>query len=119
MSKNISYISAWVTYSRQTVDLGSLPADTYVLRAHCHVTTAFDGSGTDTVTVGSDADPDAIVTSVDVSTTGVKAVTLGVSAGYNASAQPLKIWYVNGSGEPSTGAALIILELAQVPDSPI
>lgn len=119
MSHNISYIAAWVTYSRQTVDLGSLPADTYVLRAHCHVTTAFDGSGTDTVTVGSDADPDAIVTSVDVSTTGIKSVTLGISAGYNASAQQLKIFYANGGGEPSAGAALVILETVKSPSSPI
>lgn len=110
---------AWVTYSRQTIDLGALPADTYILRAHVHVTQAFNGSGTDTLTIGSDADPDAIVTSVDVSTTGIKSITLGANAGYNSSAQPLKIFYSNGGGEPSTGAALVILETGKAPSSPV
>lgn len=119
MSHNPSYISAWVTYSRQTVDLGSIPADTYILRSHVHVTQAFNGSGTDTLTVGSDADPDAILTSVDVSSTGIKSTTLGVSAGYNSSAQPLKIFYTNGGGEPTTGAAIVILETVRVPSSPV
>lgn len=112
-------ITAWVTHSRQTVDLGSLPADTYIMRAHVHCVEAFNSSGTDTITVGSDADPDAIVTSVDVSSTGIKTVTLGVNAGYNSNAQPLKIFYSNGGTEPGTGAALIILETVKVPSSPI
>lgn len=112
-------LTGWVTSGRQTVDHGALPADTYIMRAHVHVTEAFNGSGTDNITVGSDADPDAIMTSVDVSTTGIKSVTLGVNAGYNGNAQPLKLFYVNGGGEPTTGAALVILETAKVPSSPI
>lgn len=112
-------ITAWITSGRQTVDLGKLPSDTYIMRAHCHVTQAFNGSGTDTVTIGNDVDPDAIATSVDVSTTGIKSVTLGVNAGYNSLAQQLKIYYANGGGEPSAGAALFIIETAKVPDSPI
>lgn len=112
-------ITMWVTYGRQTVNLGILPADTYILRAHVHVTEAFNSGGTDTVTVGNDVDPDAIVTSVDVSTTGIKSVTLGVNAGYNGSAQPLKIFYSNGGGEPTTGAALVIIETAKTPSSPV
>ena len=112
-------ITMWVTYGRQTVNLGSLPSDTYIMRAHVHVTEAFNGSGSDTITVGSDADPDAIVTSVDVSTPGIKTATLGVSAGYNSSAQPLKIFYIAGGSAPRTGKALVILETAKTPSSPI
>lgn len=112
-------ITAWVTSGRQTVDLGSVAADQYIMRAHCHVTQAFNSDGTDTITVGSDADPDSIVTSIDCSTTGIKSVTLGSSAGYNGSAQQIKIVYANGGSEPTTGAALIILELAKVPSSPV
>ena len=114
-----SYISAWVTYGRQTVDLGSLPADTYIMRAHVHVTEAFNSDGTDTLTVGSDANPDAIVASIDVSTTGIKTATLGVSAGYNSTAQPMKIFYANSGTEPTTGAAIVILETVRVPSSPV
>lgn len=112
-------ITAWITKGRQTVDLGSLPADTYIIRAHCHVTQAFNSDGTDTVVVGSDANPDSIVESVDVSTTGIKTLTLGVNAGYNSGAQQIKIVYSNGGSEPSTGAALFLFETAKVPNSPI
>lgn len=113
-----SLLIGWVTYSRQTVDLGALPADTYVLRGHCHVTEAFDSDGTDTITVGNDVDPDALITSVTCSTTGIKSITLGVNAGYNSVAQPVKIFYANGGSEPAAGRALIILELARVPHTP-
>lgn len=112
-------IAAWITKGRQTVDLGALPANTYIMRAHCHVTQAFNSDGTDTITVGSDADPDSVVTSIDVSTTGIKSVTLGVNAGFNSDAQQIKIVYANGGSEPSTGAALFLFETAQVPNSPI
>ena len=112
-------ISAWITKGRQTVDLGSIPANTYIMRVHCHVTQAFNSDGTDTITVGSDADPDSIVTSIDVSSTGIKSVTLGVNAGFNTTAQQIKIVYSNGGSEPTTGAALFLFETAKVPNSPI
>ena len=89
------------------------------MRAHCHVTQAFNSSGTDTIVVGSDADPDSIVTSVDVASTGIKTLVLGVSAGYNSLAQQIKIVYSNSGGEPTTGAALFLFETAKVPSSPI
>lgn len=112
-------ISSWITHSRQTVDLGVLPADTYIMRVLCHVTEAFNSDGTDQVTIGNDIDTDAIATAVDVSTTGIKTVTLGVNAGYNSSGQQLKIIYSNGGSEPSAGAALFIIETAKVPSSPV
>lgn len=112
-------ISAWITKGRQTVDLGALPADTYIMRAHCHVTQAFNSDGTDTITVGSDANPDSIVESIDCSTTGIKSVTLGSSAGFNTNAQQIKIFYANGGSEPTTGAALFIFETVKVPNSPV
>lgn len=89
------------------------------MRAHCHVTEAFNSGGTDTIVVGSDANDDAIVTSIDVSTTGIKTCTLGSSAGFNGSAQQIKIVYSNSGSEPTTGAALFLFETAKVPNSPI
>lgn len=114
----ITCITSWVTHSRQTVDLGALPTDTYILRAHCHVTEAFNSDGTDTIVVGSDANDDSIVTSVDVSSTGIKTLTMP-AAGYNASAQQIKIRYSNSGSEPSAGAALFIFEITRVPPSPV
>lgn len=111
-------ISAWITYGRQTVDLQALPADTYIMRVHCHVTQAFNSDGTDTIVVGSDANPDSIVESVDVSTTGIKTLTLGVNAGFNADAQQIKIVYSAGGSAPTTGKALFIFETLRTPPTP-
>jgi len=116
---HISYLSAWVTFSRTTIDLGALPANTYILRAHVHVTEAFNSDGSDTLLMGSDADTNAVITTVDVSTTGIKSVTLGVNAGFNSVAQPLKIFYTAGGSAPTTGAALVILETVKTAPSPV
>jgi len=112
-------ISTWITKGRQTVDLLSIPANSYIMRAHCHVTQAFNSDGTDTIVVGTDADPDAVITSIDVSSTGIKSITLGVNAGFNGASQQFKIVYSNSGSEPTTGAALFLFEIAKVPNSPI
>lgn len=111
-------ISAWITYGRQTVDLGSLPADTYIMRAHVFTQEAWNSDGTDTLVVGSDADTDSIITSLDIASTGVKSPTLGSSAGYNSTAQQIKIRYVNSGSEPTTGKTLVILETTRTPPNP-
>lgn len=98
--------------------MGALLAGTYLAAAHVHVTEAFNSDGTDTLTVGYDADPDAFVTSVDVSTTGVKSVTLGALSGYNGTARAVEAYYVNSGTEPTTGKALVILEILRVPKQP-
>lgn len=108
-------MTAWVTSSSQNPTLGTMPAGSYFVRAHCHVTEAFNSDGTDTLTVGYDTDTDAFVTSIDVSSTGVKSVTLGVLNGYNGTARAVEAYYVNGGSEPSEGKALVILEIFSVP----
>lgn len=107
-----------VSHSRQTAILGSLPASTYIDSAYVDVTEAFNSSGSDTLTVGSDVDPDAVVTSVDVSTVGVKTATLGVNAGYNDAAQPVKAFYTAGGTAPTTGKATITIRTLRTPRQP-
>jgi len=114
---SIYSITGWVTDSRQTVDMGSIPSDMYLLRGHVHVLEAFNSNANDTLTVGTDADSDSVITSIDVSSTGIKSVTLGVRAGYSDAASQVKAFYVNSGSEPSTGKALIILEF--IPTSPL
>lgn len=88
------------------------------MRVLCHVTEAFNSGGTDEVTVGNDLDPDAIVTTVDVSSTGIKSLTLGVNAGYNSAGQQLKLFYSNGGSAPTTGKCLFIFETTRTPPTP-
>lgn len=111
-------LQAWVTKDAQNPILGILQPGTYFVRAHVHVTEAFNSSGNDTLTVGYDADPDAFITSVDVSSTGVKSVTLGVLQGYNGTARNVEAYYSNSGTEPTTGQALVILEVFRVPPTP-
>lgn len=110
--------AVWVTYNSQNPEIGVLPVGSYFVRAHVHVTEAFDSNGADTLTVGYDADTDALITSVDVSSTGVKTVTLGVLQGYNSTARAMEAYYVNGGSEPTVGKALVILEIWKVPTQP-
>lgn len=108
-------LAAWVAAAATNPALGTLPADAYVPRVHVHVTEAFDSDGTDALTVGTDADPEAYATAVDVSTTGVKTVTLGASAGYGAAAQAVEAYYTAGGSAPTTGRALVVVEYLAVP----
>jgi hypothetical protein len=111
-------LMTWVTSGSQSRSLGVLQAGTYVARAHVHVTEGFNSDGSDTLNVGYDTDTDAFITSVDVSTTGIKSITLGSLAGYNATARQVKAYYVNGGSEPTTGKALVILEIFPSPTQP-
>ena len=114
----IEVLKAWVTSSQQNPVLGILPKGSYILRAHCHVTVAFNGSGTDEITIGYDSDSDAVATAIDVSTTGIKSLTLGAINGYNGTARSLEAYYVNDAGEPSLGKAFIVVEYIRTPISP-
>lgn len=111
-------MAVWVTKDVQNPVLGILPAGSYVYGAHVHVIQAFNSDGTDGLTVGYDADTDALVTSIDVASTGVKSVTLGALSGYNSVARNVEAYYVNSGTEPTTGKAIVILEFYRVPPSP-
>jgi len=111
-------LQGWVTHTQQTVDLGTMPANRYFVRAHCHVLEAFNSDGSDTLTVGYSDDTDAFVQSVDVSSTGVKSVTLGTLTGYNGTARPVNIYYSPGGSAPSEGKAYVALELWPTHPSP-
>jgi len=115
---NMGILQSWVTSGTQNPTLGVLQAGSYVKEAFLHVTEAFNSSGTDNISVGYDADTDAFVTNVDVSTTGVKSLTLGALNGYNGTARKVEAYYVNGGTEPSAGKALVILEIDRVPLEP-
>lgn len=111
-------ISGWVTATRNKVDLGTVPAHKYVARAHVHVTEEFNSDGADALTIGYTTDPDAFVTSIDVSSTGVKAATLGALAGYNSSAHSVEAIYTAGGSAPTTGKVYVCLELWGTPPQP-
>lgn len=107
-------LTAWVADDAQNPILGTLPADAYVTTVIIQVTEGFNSDGTDNISVGWDADDDALATATDVTNTGIKTVTAGVSAGYNATSRQIEAYYVNGGTEPTAGKALIIVEFYRV-----
>ncbi len=104
------YLQAYLTSSTISATLGVLPARAWVSNVRIHVTQAFNATGTDQITVGHSTDDDAYCTATDVSSTGIKTITLGAGVGYDATARKVVAAYAAGSGAPTTGKAYIILE---------
>jgi len=104
----------WVDDGHTTMLLGKLPAFSYILNVHVHVVEAFNSDAADTLTVGWTADTDALVTALDVSTTGVKSPTLGANNGYNSSEQEVNAYYTAGGSAATTGKAIVLVEFVRV-----
>lgn len=89
-----------------------------VLRAYVEVLEAFNSDGTDQLIIGHGDDDDAYVIAIDVSTVGVKTVTLGSGIGYDATAREVIAKYTPGGSVPTTGAVYFLLEWVQAPRQP-
>ena len=108
-------IQAWVTAERQTLLMGHVDRPFYYRGVEVHVTEAFNSDGTDLLIVGDDADDNGFFTSLDVSSTGVKSPTLGAFNGYNGTSRNVKVIYAAGGTEPTTGRALIRIDVEPCP----
>lgn len=106
--------SAWVRHGTQNPPLGTIPVYSRVISVTVQVLEAFNSDGADEITVGYDGATNAFATAVDVSTTGIKSVTLGSGVGYIATARAAEAYYVNGGSEPTTGEALVTIDYAIV-----
>jgi len=104
----------WLSDSTQTVTLGAFTTDCYVTNVHIQVTELFNSNGTDNISVGVTGDHEYFATNTDVSSTGIKTVTLGTGADHEASPTAVVAYYANGGTEPTTGKALVILEYVKV-----
>lgn len=111
-------IAGWVTSGQQNPQLGTIPKNAVVRSVYIHVTQAFNSDGTDLLTVGHAEDPDAYVTNLDVSTTGVKTVSLGTGVGWNGTARAVDVTYTASGSAPTTGKALVIVIFDLVPIQP-
>lgn len=112
---NVQTLSAFVTYAKQTVPLGSFFFPRRVVRIHVEVTEAFNGSGTDQIRIGHRTDDDAYMALLDVSSTGIKTAVLGAGIGYDATPREVLAEYVNGGGEPTEGKAIVTMEFINLP----
>ena len=108
-------LSILVSDSKKSPEMGFFRNPRKILRAHVEVLEAFDSDGGDTLVVGHADDDDAYITSIDVSTTGVKAVVLGSGITYDATARSVIAKYTAGGSAPTTGSVAITLELVYLP----
>lgn len=116
---NYLFLSRWFTYTNeaQTIIMGVLPGPCLILRPYLIVKTAFNGSGTDLIQIGTSVDPDAFGTAQDVSAT-ITDPTLfgaGVGLGYRAAGTKVQATYTRSGTAPTTGEALLILPFIRVP----
>lgn len=114
-------LQGWVADDAQNPDLdnefgsNNLPAGVFVDIPIVDVTEAFNGSGSNDLSVGYDADADAFGDETDVSAVGPLNMIAGADEGYNGTARAVEAYFTNDGSEPSTGKALVILPYRFVP----
>jgi len=119
-------LEGWVVFGNAGVGivLGTLPADAFVYDVIIQVTTLFDSAaGADLISVGWDADVDALAVAKDVSATGIFSrergtITAGANDGYNATSRSIEAYYTYAGGVPTTGKALVVVLYCQVTTTP-
>ncbi len=111
----IETLSVLVSASKNTPTIGFFRNPRKILRAHVEVLEAFNSDGADTLVVGHTDDDDAYITTIDVSTTGIKAVTLGANKGYDAIPRDVIAKYTAGGSAPTQGSVSITLEFIYLP----
>lgn len=91
--------------------IGTLPPGAHVLDVYVSVRTAFTGSGTDIVIVGTADDDDEFAAAVDVSSQGVKhPTTIQTSnAAYISAATDVYVKYTDQNSNAGAGAATIVV----------
>lgn len=112
MTETLSII---VTAAKKTPTMGFLRDPRAVLRARVEVLEAFNSDGTDLLVVGHADNDDGYITSIDVSTTGVKTATLGSDIAYDATPRAVIAKYTAGGTAPTTGRVVITLEYVRLP----
>lgn len=117
----VSRLAGWIEFdtagSPAEIALGTIPADSYVLDRRILVDTAFNAATTNEIRCGIAADTDSIFTLEDVSATGEKTPTAGITL-FTPSALTIIAQYVETGTAATTGKALVVVTFAQVPTRP-
>ena len=105
-------MEGWVADNKKITTLQELPADHIIIGIDVWVQQAFNGSGTDLLTVGiSGGDTDAYMDDLDVSATGVKDTSAECAAAVDygkviaASGRDLQLIYVDQNSDADEGRA--------------
>ena len=119
--ETLNVYEGWCTHeaATDTITLGALPADAMVTEVYVWVQEAFDSDGDDFLYVGYDGDSDAYGTELDVSSTGVKAMTLGAtSKTVDGTGRTLKVYYNDGGSDAANGEVHVAVKWFRATTNP-
>lgn len=110
--KGVFAIQNTVAYTDTTVKtLGMLPRGAQIIQVFVDVTTAFNSSGTDLLSVGKSGTNNHFINALDVSTTGRKSPTLtNVPGTIGASDIAVVGIYAQSVADASTGSATVTIQ---------
>jgi hypothetical protein len=107
------YISKSVLYTDagRAVTIGTIPAGAVLLYAisGAYVTTAFTGSGTDLLDIGTTDNDDAYATDLDVSSLGLKAFDETAASAKLTSATTFTATYADQNSNAGAGEAVVTI----------
>ena len=112
------FLSGWVTHTSSSIILGIIRPNARVRDVVVEVTEAFDGTGTDLLDVGYSGDADAYTNNVDISSTGIKTVTLEAGVGWDGVAREVTATYTDANSDATQGKCLVIVFFEIVPLEP-
>lgn len=109
----------WLVLATPTQALTTLPATAQVLTVDVWVQEAFNAGTTNLLTVGYTADPDAYVTSLDVTAAGVKTPAAGATTKTaDATSRAAVVYYTQTGAAATTGKALVTMTYVITPAIP-
>lgn len=94
------------------VEIGTIPAGSFVMPATVHIITAFNAATTNVLEVGTAADADGFVTSAGAiaGTTGVKTSLTGAQSGDTLTADtPVVVKFTQTGTPATTGVAQVVV----------
>jgi Pectate lyase superfamily protein len=112
----LTQLSGWIVHSDTAVQFADFFTPRQVVAVTLNVTEAFNAGTTATLKAGTSAGGSNIFAAVDVTTTGMKTVTLG-SAAY-ASSAGCHLTYAETGSASSSGKALVVFHYALVESEP-
>jgi hypothetical protein len=100
-----------VRYDGANPTLGTMPVNSMIVDSpRVYVDAAFTDTGTDLLTIGWDSNADAVVESLDVSSTGAKTLVLGDNVGVRQTvARTVEAYYTGQNGNAGAGKATIVI----------
>lgn len=101
----------------QSLSVGAIPAGSVLLYPACgiHVSVAFNGTGADTMNIGTSGTANLFASAVDISSVGFKAIDENIAGLLVSSDTEIFAAYTDANSDATTGSAEVLI--AYIPDT--